>query len=74
MEQQDLERIARAAMRDLGVSGALLTIHPDAQHPGYWKIDIRGGHGPAQLRIRCSEGSSPQWVRNQILEQYQAHG
>ncbi len=71
MEQQDVERIAKAAMRDLGVQGAVLTVRPDAS-AGRWRIDIKGGHGPARITIRCGEGSSPQWVRNQIVEQYNA--
>lgn len=71
MEQQDLERIARATMKELGVHGAVLTITPEAQ-PGQWRIDIQGGHGPNRLKIKCGQGSSPQWVRDQIFEQYLA--
>lgn len=73
MNQQDLERIARAAMRDLGVPEAVLTVAADAHAPGAWRIDIRGGHGPGQIRIKCGEGSSAQWVRTQIVEQYLGH-
>lgn len=71
MEQQDVERIAKATMRDLGVQGAVLTVQPDAS-AGRWRIDIKGGHGPGRITIRCGEGSSPQWVRSQIVEQYNA--
>lgn len=70
MNQQDLERIARSAMRDLGIPGAVIAISADAHAPDAWRIDIRGGHGPNQIRIKCGEGSSPQWVRDQIVDQY----
>ena len=68
MDQQDVERIARAALKDLGVPKAELTIAPIAGKPGYWNIRIRG-HGES-LKIRCGQGSSPQWVRDQIFDQY----
>lgn len=68
MEQQDVERIARATLKELGLPGADLTIHLDS--PGHWRIDIRGNvNGPSTLKIRCGQGSSPQWVRDQILDQ-----
>jgi len=73
LEQQDVERIARAAMKELGAHGAVLTINPDGQ-AGRWRIDIRGGHGPDHIKIKCGQGSSAQWVRDQIFEQYLAHG
>ena len=71
MDQADVERIARATLKELGVFGATLTIAADSQ-PGQWRIDIKGGHGPGRLKIRCGQGSSPQWVREQIFEQYLA--
>jgi hypothetical protein len=73
LEQHDVERIARAAMKELGVFGVVLTVAADGQ-PGHWRIDIKGGHGPGRLKIRCGAGSSPQWVRDQIFEQYHAQG
>ena len=71
MDQQDVERIARATLKELGVFGVVLTIAADGE-PGHWRIDIQGGHGPARLKIRCGAGSSAQWVRDQIFEQYLA--
>ncbi len=73
MDQHDVERIARATLRELGVVGAVLTIAPETQ-PGQWRIDIKGAHGPERLRIKCGEGTTAQWVRQQIFEQYTAHG
>ena len=71
MEQEDVERIARAALKELGVFGVALTIAADGP-PGHWRIDIKGGHGPGRLKIKCGPGSSAQWVRDQVFEQYLA--
>jgi hypothetical protein len=71
VEQHDVERIARAVLRELGVTGAVVTIAPESQ-TGHWRIDIHGGHGPGQLRIKCGQGSTAQWVRQQIFDQYNA--
>ena len=65
LEQQDVERIARAALKELGVTLSTLTVQPDK--PGVWRIDFGGDHA---LRITCGEGSTPQWVRNQIFDQF----
>jgi hypothetical protein len=73
VDQHDVERIARATLRELGVVGAVLTIAQDTQ-PGHWRIDIRGTHGPGLLRIKCGQGTTAQWVRQQIFEQYTAQG
>jgi hypothetical protein len=71
VNQYDVERIAHATLRELGVAGAIVTVTSESQ-PGQWRIDIQGGAGPGQLRIRCGEGSTAQWVRQQIFEQYTA--
>ena len=63
-----MERIARAALRELGVSKEALKIAPIAGKPGHWDISIHGR--PQSLKIRCGEGSSAQWVRDQIFDQY----
>jgi len=69
VEQQDVERITRAALKELGLSAPDLTVQMDG--PGHWRIDIRGNvHGPATLKIRCGQGSTAQWVRSQIFDQY----
>ena len=70
MEQADVERIARLALKELGAGSAKLKIAPLQNHPGQWRIDIEGGNRPARLTIRCGQGSTPQWVRTQIVEQY----
>ena len=71
MEQQDIERIARATLRELGVAGAVVTVVADRK-PGEWRIEIHGGQGPGALRIKCGAGTTAQWVRQQIFEQYTA--
>lgn len=70
MEQHDVERIARAALKELGVPAPDLSIQSDGR-PGSWRIEIRGNrNGPGMLRIKCGQGSSAQWVREQIFDQY----
>jgi hypothetical protein len=73
VEQQDVERIARATLKELGLPKPDLMIMPVEGQPGQWQIDIRGNrNGPGSLRIRCGKGSTPQWVREQIFNQYTA--
>ena len=70
MEQQDVERITRAALKELGVQAADVSIAPVEGQPGHWRIDLKGAPGPNRLKIRCGQGSSAQWVRDQIFEQF----
>lgn len=71
MDRQDVERIARAALKELGLSKPELTIEQVAGHPGQWRIDIHGNRqGPGTLTIKCGDGSTAQWVRSQIIDQY----
>jgi hypothetical protein len=72
VNQADVERIAQATLRELGVVGAIVTVTSETQ--GEWRVDIRGGSGPERLRIRCGQGSTAQWVRQQIFDQYTAQG
>jgi len=72
VEQQDVERIARATLKELGFSGAEMTVAAVDGQPGHFRIDLRGAQGPSRLKIKCGHGSSAQWVRDQIFEQYLA--
>jgi hypothetical protein len=72
LEQQDVERIARATLRELGFSGTDLTVAAVDGQPGQFRIDLRGTQGPSRIKIKCGQGSSAQWVRDQIFEQYLA--
>ena len=67
VEQADLERIARRALKELGVTVSTLTVAPAGSKPGVWQIDF-GGEQP--LQITCGQGSTPQWVRQQIFDQF----
>jgi hypothetical protein len=69
VEQHEVERIARATLKELGVASANITVTQDPQ-PGQWRVQIEGGH--ATLKIKCGQGSTAQWVRAQIFEQYLA--
>jgi uncharacterized membrane protein len=73
VNQSDVERIAQATLRELGVVDAVVTVTADAR-PGEWRVDIQGSRGREQLRVRCGAGSTAQWVRQQIFEQYTAQG
>jgi hypothetical protein len=73
LEQQEFERIAHATLKELGVSPVGVTIAPVDGHPGQWRIDIAGNRsGPSTLKIKCGKGTTPQWVREQIFNQYTA--
>ena len=66
VEQQDVERIARKALKELGVTASTITVMPAGAQPGAWKIDF----GDRSLKIMCGRGTTPQWVRQQIFEQF----
>jgi hypothetical protein len=72
VELQDVERIAHATLKDLGVFGAHLTVAAVDGIPGAVRIDVHERHATVPLNIRCGQGTSPQWVREQIFEQYRA--
>jgi hypothetical protein len=72
VDRLEVERIARRALKELGAPSVEFTLTPLADRPGHWQIDVQGPHGPGTLRIRCSDGTTPQWVREQIFDQYNA--
>ena len=67
MSQQDVERIARKALKELGVSTTTVTVVPTGSQSDVWRIEY-GGDRP--LNIKCGRGSTAQWVRTQIFDQY----
>jgi hypothetical protein len=69
MTQQDLERIAKAALRELGAGDVTLTVSPETG-TDRWKVVI-AGVPPRSMRIRAGAGSSAQFVRDQIFEQFE---
>jgi len=68
MDAQDLERIAKHALRELGTGDVPLTVTPESR-PDCWRLEI-GGHMPATISIRAGAGTSAQFVRDQIFEQF----
>lgn len=71
MTQGDVERIAHATVRELGIPGAVVTVTAGAR-PGEFRVDIQGGRRAVSLRVRCGPGSTAQWVHQQIFDQYTA--
>ena len=67
MQASDLERIAKLALRELGVGDAAITITPE--QGDRWKLQV-GGRDPATLLIRAGSGTSAQHIRTQIFEQF----
>jgi hypothetical protein len=70
VEQHELERIVRMTLKDLGVTTGISVTQDE--HPGQWRVAIEATHH--LLKIKCGQGSTAQWVRAQILEQYLAQG
>jgi hypothetical protein len=70
MQIQEVERIAKAALRELGAGDPPITIQPDTQ-ADRWRINV-GGKDPLTLTVRAGQGTRPQFVRDQIFEQFAA--
>jgi hypothetical protein len=68
MQPQDLERIAKTALRELGVGDPPLKITADGQ-PDRWRVDV-GGSDPTTLTIRAGAGTTPGHIREQIFNQF----
>ena len=68
MDAQDLERIAKHALRELGAGDVPLTVTPMSQLDR-WRVDV-GGAEQMTLTIRAGAGTSPQFIRDQIFEQF----
>lgn len=69
MEQQDVERIARKALKELGVTPSTLSVLSVVQNgaqPGVWRIEF----GDRAIKIKCGSGTTAQWVREQIFDQF----
>lgn len=67
MQPPDLERIAKLALRELGVGDPPVTITPDEQ-PDRWRVSV-GGSEPATLTIRAGSGTTANHIREQIVSQ-----
>jgi hypothetical protein len=69
VQQQDVERIARVTLKELGVTPVSIIVTAVPGTPDVYEVEFGG---TATLKIKCGRGSSAQWVRDQIFEQYQA--
>ena len=69
MDPMDLERIAKAALRELGAGDPPLTVTLAGGEPDCWHIAI-GGSDPHTLTVRAGAGTAPQFVRDQIFTQF----
>jgi hypothetical protein len=69
VEQQDVERIARVTLKELGVTPVSIVVTAVPGMPDAYEVEFGG---TATLKIKCGRGSSAQWIRDQIFEQYQA--
>ena len=72
VERQDVERIVRTALKELGVSAPERAVVTADDPPGHWRIEFEGANGHTQLRIKGGPGTTPQWVREQVFQQYLA--
>lgn len=70
MQPQDIERIARLALRELGAGDVPITIASSG--PDSFQV-VLGGNVPATLTIRAGTGTTAQFIRQQIFEQFPAH-
>jgi hypothetical protein len=70
MQLQQIEHIARVALRELGAGEPPLKIEPGTQ-PDRWRIDV-GGSDPVTLNVRAGSGTTAQFVREQIFAQFAA--
>lgn len=72
VERQDVERIARMALKELGASGPERALVTEGDQAGHWRIEFDGPNGRTQLKVKCGAGTTPQWLREQIFQQYLA--
>jgi hypothetical protein len=68
MESEDVERIARSALRELGAGDPPVTITAEGQ-PDRWRLNV-GGSDPISLTIRAGAGTTPGHIREQIFNQF----
>jgi len=68
MQPQDLERIAKVALRELGAGDPPLKVTAESQ-PDRWRVDV-GGSVQTTMSIRAGAGTSAQFIRQQIFDQF----
>jgi hypothetical protein len=69
MQLEDLERIAKLALRELGAGNPPIRIV--AEPAERWRLEV-GGQEPLTMTIRAGSGTTPQFIREQIFNQFGA--
>ena len=69
MDSRDLERIVKAALRELGAGDPPLTVTKTGDDHDSWHIAV-GGPDPHTLTVRAGAGTAPQFIREQIFTQF----
>jgi hypothetical protein len=69
MTSEDVERIARAALRELGAGDAPLAVSRVENDRDCWQIHISGPE-PHILTIRAGAGTTANFVREQVFNQF----
>lgn len=69
MQPKDIERIVRLALRELGAGDVPMTIAEKS--PDSFEV-VLGGTAPHTLVIRAGSGTTSQFVRQQIFDQFPA--
>ena len=67
MHPQDVERITRLALRELGAGDVPVTVAFNGSDS--FEV-VLGGHAPATLTIRAGTGTTAQFIRQQIFDQF----
>jgi hypothetical protein len=69
MTSEDVERIAKAVLRELGAGDPPLTISKLDNDRDSWQIQVKGQE-PHTLTIRAGAGTTANFVREQIFSQF----
>jgi hypothetical protein len=69
MTSEDVERIAKAVLRELGAGDTPLAVSRLETDRDCWQIHV-SGREPNTLTIRAGAGTSANFVREQIFNQF----
>lgn len=69
MQPQDIERIVKLALRELGAGDVPVTIAEKS--PDSFEVML-GGAAPITLVVRAGTGTTSQFVRQQVFDQFPA--
>jgi hypothetical protein len=69
MEPREIERIVRAALRELGAGHAGVTVTPEGR-ADRWRIEVAAAP-PRSFVVRAGRGTRAEFIRDQIFEHFQ---